>query len=132
MTSRVYTDPGCYTVTSNDGSPLIIGQKRETRGERSGTCREDTSAYNFIANKTERTSFAASFGHSFSDQAEFYSFGHYSDATTLRADDGYNSSRGPTVFLAWPSPVPICATRLSASMPLAKPWNWVSLHRKWV
>lgn len=98
----VYTDPGCYTVTSADGSPLVIGQKRETRGERSGTCREDTSAYNFIANKTERTSFAASFGHSFSDQAEFYSFGHYSDATTLRADDGYNSSRGPTVFLAQP------------------------------
>lgn len=98
----VYTDPGCYTVTSQDGSPLIIGQKRETRGERSGTCREDTSAYNFIANKTERNSFAASFGHSFSESAELYAFSHYSDAETVRADDGYNASRGPTVFLAQP------------------------------
>ena len=39
----VYTDPGCYTVTAADGSPLQIGTLRETRGERSGTCREDTS-----------------------------------------------------------------------------------------
>jgi outer membrane receptor protein involved in Fe transport len=98
----VYTDPGCYTVTSADGSPLIIGQKRETRGERSGTCREDTSAYNFIANKTERNSFAASLGHAFTESAQLYAFSHYSDAETIRADDGYNASRGPTVFLAQP------------------------------
>ena len=98
----VYTDPGCYTVTARDGSPLQIGTLREQRGERSGTCREDTSEYTFISNPTERNSFAASFGHSFSDSAELYVFSHYSDLTTVRADDGYNSSRGPTVFLAQP------------------------------
>lgn len=98
----VYTDPGCYTVTSADGSPLQIGSLRETRGERSGNCSEDTSQWNNIVNETTRTSFAASFGHSFSESMEFYSFGHYSDADSIRADDGYNASRGPTVFLAQP------------------------------
>ena len=98
----VYTDPGCYTVTSADGSPLQSGTLREEPGERSGTCREDNSQWQFISNEMERDSFAASFGHSFSDRAEFYSFGHYSDSNTVRADDGYNSSRGPTVFLAQP------------------------------
>ncbi len=98
----VWTDPGCFTVTQPNGSPLQIGLVHETRGQRSGTCREDTSAYSFIANKTERNSFAASFGHSFSEQAELYAFSHYSDANVVRADDGYNNSRGPTVFLAQP------------------------------
>lgn len=98
----VYTDPGCYTVTAADGSPLQIGTLRETRGERSGTCREDTSIYNNIVNETTRTSFAASFGHSFSESAEVYAFSHYSDSDSIRADDGYNASRGPTVFLAQP------------------------------
>lgn len=98
----VYTDPGCFTVTQPDGSPLQIGTIGEQRGERSGVCREDTSQYSFLANKTERNSLAASFGHSFSESAEFYSFTHWSDSTTVRADDGFNNSRGPTVFLAQP------------------------------
>lgn len=98
----VFTDPGCATVTSADGSPLIIGTLRETRGERSGTCREDNSEWQYIANEMERNSFAAAFNHTFGNGTEFYSFSHYSDASTIRADDGYNSSRGPTVFLAQP------------------------------
>jgi len=98
----VYTDPGCYTVTQADGSPLQIGTLREEPGERSGTCREDNAAWQYIANEAKRDSFAASFNHSFGDSAEIYAFGHYSDSTTIRADDGYNSSRGPTVFLAQP------------------------------
>ncbi|MBT8146961.1 MAG: TonB-dependent receptor, partial [Gammaproteobacteria bacterium] len=98
----VFTDPGCYSVTSADGSPLVIGTLREQRGERSGTCREDTSEYQFIANETERNSFAGSFTHSFDDGTEFYAFSHYSELSTVRADDGYNASRGPTVFLAQP------------------------------
>ncbi|MEQ8407698.1 MAG: TonB-dependent receptor [Gammaproteobacteria bacterium] len=98
----VYTDPGCYTFPAADGSALQIGQTRDERGERNGTCREDTSQYQYIANEMERNSFAASFGHSFSESAELYAFGHYSDATTVRADDGFNQSRGPTVFLAQP------------------------------
>jgi len=98
----VFTDPGCYTVTSADGTPLQIGTLREQRGERNGTCREDTSEYQFIANETERNSFAGSFTHAFDDGTEFYSFGSYSNLSTVRADDGYNASRGPTVFLAPP------------------------------
>lgn len=98
----IFTDPGCSTVTSADGSPLQIGTLREQRGERNGTCREDTAEYQFIANEMERNSFAASFDHTFGDGTEFYAFSHYSDATTVRADDGYNASRGPTVFLAQP------------------------------
>jgi len=98
----VFTDPGCSTVTSADGTPLIIGTLREQRGERSGVCREDTSEYQFIANETERNSFAASLNHAFDDGTELYAFGHYSNLSTIRADDGYNASRGPTVFLAQP------------------------------
>ena len=98
----IYTDPGCYTVRSADGSPLQIGNKREERGRRSGTCTEDNAQWNYIANESERDSFAGAFNHTFEDGTEFYSFAHYSDSTTIRADDGYNATRGPTVFLAQP------------------------------
>ncbi|MFM1897717.1 MAG: hypothetical protein RLZZ385_2791 [Pseudomonadota bacterium] len=98
----IYTDPGCYTLTSHDGSPLIIGTKREERGERNGTCREDNSQWNYISQEATRNSFAGAFNHTFEDGTEFYSFFQYSDSTNIRADDGYNQSRGPTVFLAQP------------------------------
>ncbi|MFM1897718.1 MAG: hypothetical protein RLZZ385_2792 [Pseudomonadota bacterium] len=98
----IYTDPGCFTVTSADGTPLQIGNKREERGLRSGTCTEDNAQWNYIANESERDSFAGAFNHTFEDGTEFYSFAHYSDSTTVRADDGYNATRGPTVFLAQP------------------------------
>ena len=98
----VFTDPGCYTQVDADGTPVQIGRLRETRGERSGTCREDNSEWNYLSQETERNSFAGAFNHTFSEQAEFYSFWNYSDSTTVRADDGYNASRGPTVFLAQP------------------------------
>ncbi len=100
--TAVYTDPGCYTVKDADGEALIIGTLRETRGERSGTCREDNSEWNYISQESERNSFAGAFNHSFSEKAEFYSFFNYADSNTVRADDGYNQSRGPTVFLAPP------------------------------
>ena len=98
----IYTDPGCYTVKSHDGSPLQIGTKREERGERNGTCREDNSQWNYISQEATRSSFAGAFNHAFEDGTEFYSFFQYSDSTNIRADDGYNQSRGPTVFLAQP------------------------------
>jgi outer membrane receptor protein involved in Fe transport len=63
----------------------------------------DTSDFNYITNRTERNSFAGSFNHSFNDTTEFYSFFSHSDSKTTRADDGYNQSRGPTVFLAPPN-----------------------------
>ncbi|PCJ25202.1 MAG: hypothetical protein COA96_07830 [SAR86 cluster bacterium] len=99
----VYTDPGCFTQLDADGTPVQIGRLRETRGERSGTCREDNSEWSYISQETARTSFAAAFNHTFSENAEFYSFMNYSDSRTIRADDGYNQSRGPTVFLAPPN-----------------------------
>jgi outer membrane receptor protein involved in Fe transport len=98
----IFTDPGCATYRSANGSPAVIGTQREERGERNGTCREDNAQYEFIANEMQRDSFAMSLRHTFNDSVELYGFGHYSDSNTVRADDGYNSSRGPTVFLAQP------------------------------
>lgn len=100
--TTIYTDPGCYTLKSTDGSPLLIGTLREQRGERNGTCREDNSQWNYISQEAARDSFAAAFNHTFGDGTEFYSFAQYSDSNTVRADDGYNQSRGPTVFMAAP------------------------------
>ncbi len=100
----VYSDPLCGSnaITSDDGTPFFLGSRRETRGERSGTCREDNSEWNYIAQASERNSFAGAFNHTFKDSARFYSFFSYSDSDTLRADDGHNQARGPTVFLAQP------------------------------
>lgn len=98
----VYTDPGCYTVKSRDGDALQIGNLRELRGRRSGTCQEDTTEWEYLVGESTRNSFAGAFNHTFEDGTEFYSFAHYSDATTIRADDGYNTTRGPTYYLAQP------------------------------
>jgi len=99
----IYTDPGCYTTTLSNGSTPQIGRLREDRGEKSGACRADTSEWNYVSNATERNAFAGSFNHQFNDTTEFYSFFSHSDSKTTRADDGYNQSRGPTVFLAPPN-----------------------------
>lgn len=99
----VFTDPGCYTQLDAGGTPVQIGRLRETRGERSGTCREDNSEWNYLSQESERNSFAGAFNHTFNEKAEFYSFWNYADSKTIRADDGYNGSRGPTVFLAPPN-----------------------------
>ncbi|PCH63063.1 MAG: hypothetical protein COC19_01750 [SAR86 cluster bacterium] len=80
----------------------MIGRTRATRGEQNGTCREDNSEWRYISQESERNSFAAAFNHRFNDNVEFYSFFNYADSNTVRADDGYNASRGPTVFLAPP------------------------------
>lgn len=100
--TTVHTDPGCYTFETHDGSPMVFSSKRATRGERGGTCREDTTEYMYISGEAERDSFAASFSHTFDNGTEFSVFSHYSDMTTVRSDDGYNATRGPTVFLAQP------------------------------
>jgi len=104
LNTVVYSDPLCGSaeVTSIDGTPFFTGTRRETRGERTGTCREDNSEWNYIAQASERSSLAGAFNHTFSESAEFYSFFSYSRSDTLRADDGHNQARGPTVFLAQP------------------------------
>ena len=102
--TTVFTDPLCGSsaVTSVDGIPFFTGTRRETRGEATGTCREDNAEWNYISQASERNSFAGAFNHSFNEKVEFYSFFSYSDSDTLRADDGHNQARGPTVFLAQP------------------------------
>ncbi len=98
----VFSDPGCYTVKTPDGSPLQIGRLREERGNHAGTCYMDNAEWNYISQKATRNSIAGSFDHTFANGAEFYSFAQFSDSKTIRADDGYTQSRGPTVFLAAP------------------------------
>ncbi|GIT23354.1 MAG: hypothetical protein CM1200mP40_30360 [Gammaproteobacteria bacterium] len=73
----VLGDPLCESLTSATGEPFYTGSLREQRGERSGTCYEDVSQFNFLARDTERTSLAAAFDHTFSESAEFYSFANY-------------------------------------------------------
>ncbi|MEX0902863.1 MAG: TonB-dependent receptor [Pseudohongiellaceae bacterium] len=98
----VYWDPLCYTQTDVDGNPFFTGSRRQDRGERSGVCREDNSEWNYISQEATRDSFAGAFNHAFDNGVNFSSFFQWSDSTTIRADDGYNQSRGPTVFLAQP------------------------------
>jgi outer membrane receptor protein involved in Fe transport len=100
----VWTDPNCSATTSVHGGPLIQPEDRlrYTQGQAGGACVEDTSYWSMVANQMERDSFAGSFEHSFNDDMEFYSFFQHSESTTHRSDSGYNSARGPTIFLAPP------------------------------
>jgi len=104
----VYIDPLCETLTGTTGIPFQFGTLREERGERGGACREDVTRFNFLARETERNAIAASFDHTFSEQAEFYFFGNYSDNKVTLEGGGLNNTggssttRGPTVFLAQP------------------------------
>ncbi len=103
-----YRDPLCTTLTGLTGIPFFEGNFRELPGERGAACNEDAERFNFIARDTERSSFAMSFDHTFSEAAEFYSFVNYSQNDILLEGDGLNntggsaSTRGPTVFLATP------------------------------
>ena len=62
----------------------------------------DVSEWSFAALETVRDSFAGTFSHRFSDNAEFYAFAQHSESTIGRGDSGYNESRGPTIFLPAP------------------------------
>ena len=104
----VLGDPLCESLTSATGQPFYTGSLREQRGERSGTCYEDVSQFNFLARDTERTSLAAAFDHTFSESAEFYSFANYMENEIFLEGGGLNNTggssrtRGPTVQLATP------------------------------
>jgi|SaaInl7_100m_RNA_FD_contig_81_298978_length_3677_multi_4_in_0_out_0_1 iron complex outermembrane recepter protein len=104
----VLGDPLCESLTDELGRPFYVGSLREQRGERSGTCREDVSRFNFLSRDTERTSFAASFDHTFSEAAEFYFFGNYMENEIILEGGGLNNTggssatRGPTVQMATP------------------------------
>ena len=104
----IYSDPLCTTMSGETGIPFQLGTLRESRGERTGTCREDTSRFQFLERDTERNSIALAFDHTFSESAEFYSFANYSENKVILQGGGLNNTggssttRGPTVFLAQP------------------------------
>lgn len=88
----VWADPLCETLSGPNGD-FFIDNRFTGVGRRSGTCVEDTIGEQFIAIGQERSSFAASFEHTFSENAEFYSFWQYSDIDTIREGSGYAFSR---------------------------------------
>lgn len=99
----VWTDPGCYTTFGAKGGPLIEpGARRYDKGQAGGSCSDDVSHWAIAAQETVRNSYAGTFEHTFSDSTEFYSFFQHSESTIHRGDDGYNESRGPTIFLPQP------------------------------
>jgi len=104
----VWADPLCESLAGTTGIPYFVGNLRELRGERGGTCNEDVERFNYLSRETERNSVALAFDHTFSEAAEFYSFVNYSENEIRLEGDGLNNTggsattRGPTVFLAQP------------------------------
>ncbi|MDP6537286.1 MAG: TonB-dependent receptor [Gammaproteobacteria bacterium] len=88
----VWSDPLCETLSTAKGD-LFIDNRFTGIGRRSGTCVENTIDEQFIAIGQERSSFAGTFEHTFSESAEFYSFYQYSDVETTREGSGYAFSR---------------------------------------
>ena len=95
--SPVWTDPLCSSTSS-----LEPGGRRYNQGQSGGACQADTSEWAIAAQETVRNSFAGTLNHSFSDNAEFYSFFSHSESEISRGDSGYNEARGPQISL--PSP----------------------------
>ncbi|MEX0901411.1 MAG: TonB-dependent receptor [Pseudohongiellaceae bacterium] len=104
----IYADPLCESQSGLSGIPFQIGNLRETRGERAGTCFEDVARFTYLSRQSSRNSFAAAFDHTFSEKAEFYSFLNYSESEVVLTGDGLNNTggsaatRGPVAFLAPP------------------------------
>jgi len=99
----VWTDPLCDNTFDPNGGPLLEpGGRRYNQGQAGGACLMDVSEWSFAALETVRDSFAGTFSHRFSDNAEFYAFAQHSESTIGRGDSGYNESRGPTIFLPAP------------------------------
>ena len=104
LSTPVWTDPLCDNTFDGSGRSGFYepGGRRYDQGQAGGACQTDTSQWVIAAQQTERESFAGTLNHRFSDNTEFYSFFQHSESTIHRGDDGYNESRGPTIFL--PSP----------------------------
>jgi iron complex outermembrane recepter protein len=99
----VWTDPLCDNTFAADGGTFLEpGGRRYNQGQAGGACLDDNSEWVIAAQETVRNSYAATFAHRFNDSAEFYGFAQHSESTIHRGDDGYNESRGPTIFLPQP------------------------------
>jgi len=100
--SALFTDPGCFTQTSADGTPFFVGTNTASRGSPSSSCREDSFEWSLLSVGMERESLSGAFNHEFNEKAQFYSFVQWSKSDIQRSDSGVYSSRGPTLFLAQP------------------------------
>ncbi|GAB5500174.1 MAG: TonB-dependent receptor [Pseudohongiellaceae bacterium] len=94
----VFTDPLCESLSGNLGE-FFTDNRFTDLGRRSGRCQENNIANQFIAIGQERASAAATFEHTFSDAAEFYSFFQYSDVESITEWDGTAFSRSQHLFL---------------------------------
>jgi len=97
-----YTDPLCFDLNSADGTPFYTGTRTSQRGSPNSTCREDTYQWSLLAVGMQRESIAGAFSHSFSEQAELYSFFQWSQSNIERADSGQVVQRGPSTWLTPP------------------------------
>ncbi|MFK7864915.1 MAG: TonB-dependent receptor [Pseudohongiellaceae bacterium] len=95
----VFTDPLCSSSSGNFGD-FYTDNRFTGVGRRSGRCQENNLDNQFIALGQERTSAAATFEHTFSEAAEFYSFFQYSNLESTREWDGIAFSRSQHLFLA--------------------------------
>ncbi len=94
----IFSDPLCETLSGNQGQ-FFVDNRFSNLGRRNGDCVEDNLANQFIALGQERVSIAGTFEHTFSDQAEFYSFFQYSDVENVREWDGTAFSRSFHLWL---------------------------------
>lgn len=95
----VFTDPNCNSLSGNFGE-FYTDNRFTDLGRRSGRCQENNLDNQFIALGQERVSAAATFEHTFSEAAEFYSFFQYSNLESIREWDGIAFSRSQHLFLA--------------------------------
>ncbi len=116
-TGIVWADPLCETLSGPNGD-FFVDNRFTGFGRLSGTCVEDTIDEQFIAIGQERSSLAASFEHTFNENAEFYSFFQYSDVETTREGSGYAFSRS---LHAIPTPALLGAFSTLAGLPAAVP-----------
>ena len=88
----VFSDPLCESVSGANGS-FYVDNRYTNFGRRTGNCAENNVNNQFISIGQERASLAASFEHTFSENAEFYSFLQHSENDTIREWDGIAFSR---------------------------------------
>jgi len=115
----IFSDPLCESLGNWPNGSFFVDNRYSEFGQRTGQCSENNLDTQFIAIGQERSSFAGSFEHTFSDSAEFYSFAQYSDTETTREWDGKSFSR--TRHLFWsPTQLGVLAP-YAGNAPVASP-----------
>jgi iron complex outermembrane recepter protein len=114
----VFSDPLCESLSGADGS-FYVDNRFTGFGRRTGNCSENNLDNEFISIGQERASLAASFEHTFSENAEFYSFLQHSENDTTREWDGIAFSR--TLHLVHSPAVLGALAPFAGNAPLAAP-----------